>query len=65
MNILSDKLGHKRLLIFAAFLFAAASVFTGWTSSLHAFILWRVAGGVAIGMASNLSPLYIAEISPA
>jgi sugar porter (SP) family MFS transporter len=64
-GVLSDKFGRKRLLVFAAFLFAASSILTGWASSFNAFILWRIAGGVAIGMASNLSPLYIAEISPA
>jgi sugar porter (SP) family MFS transporter len=64
-GVLSDKFGRKRLLIFAAFLFAVSSVLTGWAGTFHQFILWRVAGGVAIGMASNLSPLYIAEISPA
>ena len=62
---LSDKFGRKRLLIFAAFLFAASSVLTGWAGTFHQFILWRLAGGVAVGMASNLSPLYIAEIAPA
>jgi len=64
-GVLSDKFGRKRLLIFAAFLFAASSALTGWAATFHQFILWRIAGGVAIGMASNLSPLYIAEISPA
>jgi sugar porter (SP) family MFS transporter len=62
---LSDKFGRKRLLIFAAFLFAVSSVLTGWAANFNQFILWRLGGGVAIGMASNLSPLYIAEISPA
>lgn len=62
---LSDKFGRKRLLIFAAFLFASTSVLTGWAGSFNQFILWRVLGGVAIGMASNLSPLYIAEVAPA
>jgi MFS transporter, SP family, xylose:H+ symportor len=64
-GILSDKFGRKRLLIFSAFLFAASSALTGWAGNLQQFIFWRVVGGVAIGMASNLSPLYIAEISPA
>ncbi len=62
---LSDKFGRKKLLIFSALLFAASSVLTGWAGSLGQFILWRITGGVAIGMASNLSPLYIAEIAPA
>ena len=51
--------------VFAALLFAASSALTGWAGSFHQFIFWRLAGGVAIGMASNLSPLYIAEIAPA
>jgi len=65
IGVLSDKFGRKRLLVFAAFLFALSSVLTGWAVSFHQFVLWRLAGGVAIGMASNLSPLYIAEIAPA
>jgi sugar porter (SP) family MFS transporter len=64
-GVLSDKFGRKRLLIFAALLFAVSSVLTGWAGTFHQFIAWRIAGGVAIGMASNLSPLYIAEIAPA
>ena len=63
-GVLSDKLGRKRLLIFAAFLFAVSSVLTGWANHFNQFIFWRILGGVAIGMASNLSPLYIAEIAP-
>jgi sugar porter (SP) family MFS transporter len=62
---LSDLFGRKRLLIAAAFLFAFSSVLTGWAGTFHQFIVWRMLGGVAIGMASNLSPLYIAEIAPA
>ncbi|MGH7951455.1 MAG: sugar porter family MFS transporter [Limisphaerales bacterium] len=64
-GVLSDKFGRKRLLIFAGFLFAASSALTGWASTLGQFIFWRITGGVAIGMASNLSPMYIAEIAPA
>ncbi len=62
---LSDKFGRKRLLVSAAVLFAVSSVLTGWASSLHWFVAWRILGGVAIGMASNLSPMYIAEVAPA
>lgn len=62
---LSDKFGRKKLLVLSAFLFALSSVLTGWAGSFNQFILWRMAGGVAIGMASNLSPLYIAEVAPA
>lgn len=62
---LSDLLGRKKVLIFSALLFAISSVLTGWAYSFVAFISWRIIGGVAIGLASNISPMYIAEISPA
>ena len=60
-----DRFGRKRLLIVSAALFAVSSVLTGWAQTFSAFVVWRIAGGVAIGMASNVSPVYIAEISPA
>jgi sugar porter (SP) family MFS transporter len=62
---LSDKFGRKRLLILAALLFAVSSVLTGWAPTFTWFVSWRILGGVAIGMASNLSPMYIAEVAPA
>jgi sugar porter (SP) family MFS transporter len=62
---LTDRFGRKKLLLAAALLFAVSSVLTGWAASFAAFVTWRLAGGVAIGMASNLSPMYIAEIAPA
>jgi sugar porter (SP) family MFS transporter len=62
---LSDKFGRKKLLILAALLFAVSSVLTGWASTFNWFVVWRIVGGVAIGMASNLSPMYIAEVAPA
>ncbi len=62
---LTDKFGRKKLLAVAALLFAVSSVCTGWAPNFSLFAFWRIIGGVAIGMASNLSPLYIAEVSPA
>jgi len=62
---LSDRFGRKRLLLVAALLFAVSSVLTGWAGSFWSFVVWRILGGVAIGMASALSPMYIAEIAPA
>jgi sugar porter (SP) family MFS transporter len=61
----SDRFGRKKLLITSAVLFAVSSVLTGWAQSFAAFVVWRILGGVAIGIASNVSPVYIAEISPA
>jgi MFS transporter, SP family, xylose:H+ symportor len=62
---LSDRFGRKRLLLLSAILFALSSVLTGWAGGFSWFVLWRICGGVAIGMASALSPMYIAEIAPA
>jgi SP family sugar porter-like MFS transporter len=61
---LSDKLGRKKLLIFSSCLFIAASLGTGGANSFTVFVIFRIMGGVGIGLASNLSPMYIAEITP-
>jgi sugar porter (SP) family MFS transporter len=62
---LSDRFGRKRLLIFSALLFAITSIGNGLAHNFTVFIAWRMLGGVAIGLASNLSPMYIAEVAPA
>ena len=62
---LSDKFGRKKLLIVAAVLFAASSSLTGWAPTFSWFVVWRLLGGVAIGMTSNVAPVYIAEVAPA
>jgi len=64
-GFLSDGLGRKKLLILAAFLFGVSSVATGWAHNFDVFVIWRIIGGVAIGIASNVSPTYIAEVAPA
>ena len=62
---LSDRFGRKRLLIAAALIFAVTSLGNALASNFTIFIAWRMLGGVAIGLASNLSPMYIAEVAPA
>ena len=62
---LSDKLGRKRLLIFAALMFAVTSIGNGLANNFQVFVVWRILGGVAIGLASSLSPMYISEVAPA
>lgn len=62
---LSDKYGRKRLLIASAFLFALTSLGNALAPVFSIFVAWRMLGGVAIGLASSLSPMYIAEIAPA
>lgn len=62
---LGNRYGRKPVLLASAVLFAVSSILTGWASSFTLFIVWRIAGGMAIGLSSNIAPLYIAEISPA
>jgi sugar porter (SP) family MFS transporter len=62
---ISDKLGRKKPLIFAAALFTLSAIGTGASNELTFFIIYRIIGGLGIGMASVLSPIYIAEVSPA
>lgn len=61
----SDRYGRKKMLIMAAFLFILSAVGTGATSDFNWFIIYRIIGGLGIGIASNVSPVYIAEVSPA
>lgn len=61
----SDRYGRKKMLIMAAFLFILSAVGTGATSNFNRFIIYRIIGGLGIGIASNVSPVYIAEVSPA
>jgi sugar porter (SP) family MFS transporter len=62
---MTDKYGRKIPLLFSAFLFVFTSLGTGAFNSFTAFMIFRIMGGIAIGIASNVSPVYIAEISPA
>ena len=62
---MSDGLGRKRTLIIAAILFTVSAWGTGWYDDFSPFVIYRIIGGVGIGIASGISPVYIAEISPA
>ncbi len=64
-GVLSERFGRKKLLIAAAVIFAVSSLGTGAAGHFQVFIAWRICGGLAIGLASSLSPMYIAEIAPA
>ncbi|MCP5523632.1 MAG: sugar porter family MFS transporter [Verrucomicrobiales bacterium] len=64
-GMLSDRFGRKRLLLSAGFLFTLSAVGTGLAWDFTSYTVFRIIGGVGIGLASNLSPMYIAEISPA
>lgn len=62
---LADKYGRKPLLIISAILFTLSAITTGIFDDFALFNIARFVGGVGIGVASALSPMYIAEISPA
>ena len=64
-GVASDRWGRKKWLMLAAILFAVSSIATGQSQTFNQFIFWRIVGGGAIGLASSLSPMYIAEIAPA
>lgn len=61
----ADKFGRKMPLILSAILFSASAWGTAVASNFDMFVIYRIVGGVGIGLASALSPLYIAEVSPA
>lgn len=61
----SDRLGPRRALAMTAALFFLSAVFSAVPQSLGQFVWARFVGGVAVGAASMLAPLYLAEISPA
>ena len=61
---LSDKYGRKPLLIVAAILFTLSAIATGLFNDFTLFNIARFVGGIGIGVASALSPMYIAEVSP-
>ncbi|MCH7414360.1 sugar porter family MFS transporter [Belliella sp. R4-6] len=63
-GMVSDKYGRKVPLIGAGILFVVSAFGTGMTYDFTWFIVFRVIGGLGIGIASTLSPLYIAEITP-
>lgn len=62
--IRSDAWGRKPLLILAGFLFTLSAVGTGLANDFFWYNVYRIIGGVAIGIALNLSPMYISEMSP-
>src|SRR2546423_14097021 len=62
---LADRLGRRPTMLLNAVLFLASAVVTGAAGSAGVFIAARIAGGLAIGAASVLAPMYIAEVAPA
>lgn len=61
----ADKYGRKPLLMVSAVLFTISAIATGLFNDFTLFNIARFAGGMGIGVASAMSPMYIAEVSPA
>ena len=64
-GLLTKKYSSRPLLILASLLFLFSAIGTGMANNFTVFILYRIIGGIGIGLASNISPVYIAEIAPA
>jgi len=62
---LTDQYGRKRMLVWVAVLFAATSIATALAPNFAFFVSARFLGGLAVGGVSLLSPMYVAEVSPA
>jgi len=62
---LADLMGRRKVMLIAAALFVVGALIQGLTSVHALFVVARFAGGMAVGAASVLSPLYISEVAPA
>lgn len=64
-GVLSDKLGRKRTMFIAAVLFSTSAVGCALCADFNQLVVYRIVGGLGIGVVSIISPLYISEISAA
>jgi sugar porter (SP) family MFS transporter len=61
---LADRFGRRKILIFTAVLFMISAIFSAMSINVTGFIVARVIGGIGVGMAILIAPMYIAEIAP-
>lgn len=64
-GILSDKFGRKNMLLMSGIFFALSAIGCAMSGSFNGLVVYRLIGGMGVGVASMLSPLYISEIAPA
>jgi len=60
-----DQFGRKKVLIFTSIILAISAIGTALPNDIVTFNIFRIVGGVGVGLASIASPMYIAEIAPA
>ncbi|MCX6145569.1 MAG: sugar porter family MFS transporter [Ignavibacteriales bacterium] len=61
----ADVWGRRKTLLVASLLFLISAIGSALSNHLYVFVVFRFIGGIAVGTASMLSPMYISEISPA
>jgi SP family arabinose:H+ symporter-like MFS transporter len=64
-GIISDRIGRKKSIIIAAIMFLFSGFGCGFASSFTLLVISRMIGGIGVGMASVISPMYISEFAPA
>lgn len=64
-GLLSDRFGRRKVLLCTALLFVLSALLAATASTFTAFVLARIVGGLAVGAAILIAPVYIAEIAPA
>lgn len=64
-GIFSDRMGRKKTLVLSGILFLASAIGTAVPNEFWLFVLFRMLGGIGVGVASMASPMYIAEVTPA
>lgn len=62
---LADQIGRKRVMMIGAVLFVASAIGAGLATTVPLLVIWRIVGGLGIGIASVIAPAYISEIAPA
>ncbi|MES2378873.1 MAG: sugar porter family MFS transporter [Bacteroidota bacterium] len=62
---LMEKLGRRKILLTCSILFALSGLGAGWANTELLFVIFRIAGGLAVGAVAMVSPVYIAEMAPA
>lgn len=63
-DYLSNRLGRRATMLITAILFILNSIGTALPNSFTMFVLFRIVGGIGVGIASMVVPMYIAEIAP-